>query len=170
MLRIERTPRDIASVYETHRTLKRQYPDDARLLWRQEEGTIIVRTSDTAIAEYAVGAVREFRLFANPTVCRDTAPRSEGRQRARKRSRLVGAPAQLDWLHRKAEIGGFEIMDAVVHGSRHVRCKNDRHGALLLGVEFRGVLRVTDAARFAETLRQGIGRGKAWGFGLLVVG
>jgi CRISPR system Cascade subunit CasE len=37
------------------------------------------------------------------------------------------------------------------------------------GVDFDGVLRVTDPALFTQSLAAGIGAGKAWGFGLLSV-
>ena len=36
-------------------------------------------------------------------------------------------------------------------------------------VTFEGILTVTDAARFRETLTQGLGRGKAYGNGLMTV-
>ena len=39
----------------------------------------------------------------------------------------------------------------------------------LLAVTYEGVLRVTDAALFRRTLTEGIGRGKAYGMGLLTV-
>ena len=38
------------------------------------------------------------------------------------------------------------------------------------GVLFDGHLEVTDASLFYETIRQGVGPGKAYGFGLLSVG
>jgi CRISPR-associated protein Cas6/Cse3/CasE subtype I-E len=37
------------------------------------------------------------------------------------------------------------------------------------GIEFRGVLEVTDRARFFQTFRSGVGSAKAFGFGLLVL-
>jgi CRISPR system Cascade subunit CasE len=35
------------------------------------------------------------------------------------------------------------------------------------GIDFEGILRITDPAAFADTVRRGIGRGKSFGFGLL---
>jgi CRISPR system Cascade subunit CasE len=37
------------------------------------------------------------------------------------------------------------------------------------GVQFRGILEVTDPAQFAETYRQGIGSAKGFGFGLMLL-
>ena len=39
----------------------------------------------------------------------------------------------------------------------------------LLGVTYEGLLTVTDAEKFREALTGGIGRGKAYGLGLLTV-
>ena len=39
----------------------------------------------------------------------------------------------------------------------------------LLAVTFTGILTVTDKMRFRKTLMEGIGRGKAFGMGLLTV-
>ena len=39
----------------------------------------------------------------------------------------------------------------------------------LLGVTYEGLLTVTDAEKFREALISGIGRGKAYGLGLLTV-
>ena len=39
----------------------------------------------------------------------------------------------------------------------------------LLAVTYEGLLTVTDAALFRRTLTEGIGRGKAYGLGLLTV-
>lgn len=41
--------------------------------------------------------------------------------------------------------------------------------ASLLSVTFEGILTVTDAVRFGNTLVEGIGRGKAFGLGLLTI-
>ena len=49
-------------------------------------------------------------------------------------------------------------------------CIRDRSKEVrLLSVTFEGVLTVTEAARFRETLTQGLGRGKAYGNGLMTV-
>lgn len=85
-----------------------------------------------------------------------------------------------DWLTRKGDTGGFTIergeedrilcdvgpnMDIVLR--KPEQKQDDR--VTLTTVDFSGVLRVTDAKAFAETLRRGIGRGRAFGCGLLSV-
>jgi CRISPR system Cascade subunit CasE len=46
---------------------------------------------------------------------------------------------------------------------------DSRRRVSLLAVTFEGKLVVTDAAMFRETLVQGIGRGKAYGMGMMTV-
>lgn len=54
-------------------------------------------------------------------------------------------------------------------GWRTDRNTGDRQRLTFGGVVFEGVLEVTDAEAFRRTLREGIGSGKAYGFGLLSV-
>jgi CRISPR system Cascade subunit CasE len=91
---------------------------------------------------------------------------------------------QLAWLARKGEQGGFrligvdvqpELPDTRVSTAEKVRGRRPAHDdtapmPLRFGaVVFEGRLEVTDRATFLGTLRNGIGSGKAFGFGLLSV-
>lgn len=78
------------------------------------------------------------------------------------------------WLDRKAEQGGFRLMDTppLVIEPRtdfHFRKGKGNGSGLHVGVRFRGALEVTDAKRFSETFSTGIGSAKAFGFGLLLL-
>jgi CRISPR system Cascade subunit CasE len=87
------------------------------------------------------------------------------------------------WLARKGSEGGFTLLDCVPgpnhdvligqpirDTSTHERSPERKPRPILLtAVEFDGLLRVSDAAAFERTLRQGIGRGKGFGFGLLSI-
>ncbi len=80
-------------------------------------------------------------------------------------------PGLLSWLTRKAEAHGFIIaIDQVrtVPRARQYFIKNGMLG-LHSGVEFQGVLRVTDPEKFRQAFTQGIGSAKAFGFGMLVL-
>lgn len=106
------------------------------------------------------GRLLSFRLRANPTVKRNG-----------KRQGLYREAEQLDWLARKGEQGGFRIVAArtsrkdLAHGWIHK--EGTTHRLELLAVQFDGILQVTGAARFQETVRRGVGSGKGLGFGLL---
>lgn len=77
----------------------------------------------------------------------------------------------VEWLQRKGAEGGF-VLEQCVPGPNHDlvvgKPKQTEH-ATFTGVDFSGILRITDPNAFANTLRHGIGRGRAFGFGLLSV-
>ena len=111
------------------------------------------------------GQLLAFRLRANPTVKRSFD--NDGH----KRVGIYGEEGQTEWLRRKGTQSGFSLLsvrisdEGIVNG--HVDRQEKRHALHLLAVQFDGVLRVDDASRFSETVRQGIGSGKGLGFGLL---
>jgi len=137
----------------------------------------------SAYASVQTGMQLRFRLRANPTRKVDTKSGPDGARRNGRRTVLTGADQKLDWLRRKAEAGGFRLCS--VHSSDagvpavDVRPQDDvlgwrsageQRNRLVFGaVLFEGVLEVTDAERFREALRDGIGSGKAYGFGLLSI-
>jgi len=117
------------------------------------------------------GRVLRFRLRANPTKKIDTKSAPDGARRNGRRVPLRGVDDQIAWLSRKAEEGGFELLQATVAASGSAELvRSYSTGKTFQGVLFEGRLRVTDSARFREVLASGIGPGKAYGFGLLSVG
>jgi len=113
----------------------------------------------------APGQVLAFRLRANPTVKRRFDDGSH------KRVGLYREEEQIEWLKRKAEQGGFRVF-SVRTGNQDIvggRIHRDEatHKLRLLAVQFDGLLRVTDPDRLRESVRRGVGSGKALGFGLL---
>jgi CRISPR system Cascade subunit CasE len=98
----------------------------------------------------------------------------------------------IDWLLRKGERGGFKpaqvkistaspVYDVFIApqgnrtgypvraaGSTQVGQTSD-HKLTFYGVEFEGYLVVTDASKFVTTLQDGVGSGKAFGYGLLSI-
>jgi CRISPR system Cascade subunit CasE len=135
----------------------------------------------------ALGTRLRFRLRANPTKKIDTRSGPNGEQRNGRRIPLAGDDERLGWLARKAATGGFRVLTvrerAEVPDARTSNLEKiagwregpDHTGQLatrkltFASVLFDGYLEVTDAARFFETLRQGIGPAKAYGFGLLSI-
>ena len=191
--------RDLASPYELHRTLMRAFekaPRSNRLLFRVEpeqagRGVAVLVQSHPEppcwaflerMGDYvrhvkgpkeASLSLREqqhlrFRLVANPT-----------KKVQNKRVPLIhdGAnpqdhPTYHDWLRRKAEQHGFEVLrveDAPFRTALPDQRKKayDKKELPLFGVRFDGALRVTDAGALLNAVRSGIGPAKAFGFGLL---
>ena len=120
---------------------------------------------------FEAGRLFRFRLRANPTRKQRRENKAQGRRVA-----VAGEEAQRAWLGRKAEQGGFGIHDHDVvvskPGREFGRTRPDprddqRHQLEFHVIQFDGLLRVTDAQRFAETLAAGIGPAKGFGCGLL---
>ena len=109
-----------------------------------------------------------FRLRANTTRTIDTKTGPDGVRRRGRRVPLRGDEERVGWLTRHAEAAGFgfdpgnlrvtEIAASGGFGGKKVT---------VAGALFEGVLVVRDAERFVVALESGIGRAKAYGFGLL---
>lgn len=112
------------------------------------------------------GQVLHFRLKANPSVKKQQEGKKNGF-----RTGLLREEDQLDWLKRKAERSGFKVgrcrtvPEGMIDSRKQRSEKNMRH----FGVLFEGTLQVTEPGKFQETLRDGIGSAKGFGFGLLSI-
>ena len=78
--------------------------------------------------------------------------------------------ARHDWLEREAERNGFAILTQHCSSGRQ-RIRDGRGRNFVIDAsDFVGVLKITDADKFAVALTRGIGRiGRAWGLGMLCV-
>jgi len=109
---------------------------------------------------------------------------ANGKRKRGKRTPLVKSDELKAWLARKGQVrcidmatkqevpGGFRIVEELpleispmVEGHFRKKEQSAYHG----GVQFRGVLEVTDREHFIETYRSGIGSAKGFGFGLLLL-
>ena len=132
-----------------------------------------------------------FDLRANPvkTIVQrgpngETLMRLDGKRKGGKRVPLVNREELRAWLIRKGEVrcrdqetgldvpGGFRVveekpLEICPMVESHFRKKGQAgyHG----GVQFRGILEVTDPVKFVETYQSGIGSAKGFGFGLLLL-
>lgn len=118
------------------------------------------------------GMVLGFRLLANPTKKIDTKTGTDGNHRNGRRVELRSESEQIAWLERKAATGGFEILplrdnpdlpDVRVRNLGKLTGGNLTFASIL----FDGNLRIKEPEQFLNTLKIGIGPGKAYGFGLL---
>jgi CRISPR system Cascade subunit CasE len=115
--------------------------------------------------KFVQGQVLRFRLRANPT--RRIAESG-------KRQGVLGEEAQIAWLRRKGEEGGFEVVDASVTreglaADKMTDTSDRKHDLTMLAVRFDGLLRVVAPDAFRRTVEQGIGSAKGFGFGLLSI-
>jgi CRISPR system Cascade subunit CasE len=120
----------------------------------------------------AVGQVLAFRLAANPTK-RLSRSLPKGREKS-KRVGLFKVEDQEIWIQRKGEQHGFHVLMLTIGGQGQIKStrpstSKDEEARLitLQGVQFDGILQVTDAEAFGAAVATGIGSGKAFGCGLL---
>ena len=133
------------------------------------------------------GMTLVFRLQANPTKrigkSDDKAKdkfKPSGNKEIRRRVELRTDEERFSWLERQGERFGFQIAKLKIEPAvRNVVSaqeekisfrKSGKKDPVTYGsVVFEGVLKVTDADNFKKALINGIGQGKAYGFGLLSV-
>lgn len=112
-------------------------------------------------------SVWQFRLAANPVHSIRT---EQGRGKV---VAHVTEKYQIEWLNKQAEKNGFRILpNAVCVRESNWRIFNKRdftQKVRILEVVFEGLLQVEDADIFRDALLKGIGRGKAYGMGLLTI-
>ncbi|MFC1596567.1 type I-E CRISPR-associated protein Cas6/Cse3/CasE [Planctomycetota bacterium] len=113
-----------------------------------------------------------FNLRANAVKCLVQRNEQGERKSRGKRVALVKPDELRAWIERKGELGGFRIVaDRPLDIGPMVKChfRKKEQAACHGGVEFRGVLEVTDHEKFKGTYYNGIGRAKGFGFGLLLL-
>lgn len=128
-------------------------PVDARY-WQSPDKPVPMKAYQPVFTQ---GQRLAFRLKANPTVRKDG-----------KRVGLYDEQGHERWLQRKGDLHGFRLLTlnqtpAVVLKSR---MKSERTGQWV-SVTFDGFLKVVDPVLFLGAVHNGIGSGKAFGFGLL---
>ena len=187
-----RTESELAHPYELHRTICRGFhdPPSARILFRSDADSpgvvhVIVQSllapdwsrlgadpeyhKDTdepkkiALASLAEGVALKFRLRCRPSkrIAAKDHPEHGKRKSITDRDEIFA------WLHRKAEESGFQVRDVAFDRVYWHDSKDGKQEKPLGGVQFDGVLIVTDPDRLREALANGIGTQKAFGFGLL---
>jgi len=118
------------------------------------------------------GSVWRFRLVANPT--KSCARGDESEKRRGVVHAQITPRYQEDWLQSRADKHGFTLEQdsfMVTHSKWYVFNKdgNQKNKVTLLAVAYEGILTVTVPELFRQTLVSGIGRGKAYGLGLMTI-
>jgi CRISPR system Cascade subunit CasE len=126
------------------------------------------KSCDELVARLRNGQQWQFRLRANPVhSVKDVANASErGKVYAH-----VTTEQQKDWLFKKSSTCGFELDEKAydVVQSELIRFKRQNKSVTLGVATFEGILRLSDTSLFITSLKEGIGRAKAYGCGLLTV-
>ena len=136
--------------------------------WCPEEFWTLAEIKDTFLNHECY----RFDLLANPT--RKVAKiGADGERTKNGRREAILKPAEQGvWLKRKAEQGGFKVLDAPpleIGKAQRLTFGRKQGDGSHFGVHFKGVLQVTDRSNFRETFRQGVDPAKGFGFGMLMM-
>lgn len=103
-----------------------------------------------------------FQVRCNPTLRRSADKRRLG---------IYGEDRLRTWFARKAETGGFRVVDGAltVGAPLETAFRKAGHTGKHVSVDFGGVLNVVDRPVFRQTFSRGIGSAKGFGFGLLML-
>lgn len=116
------------------------------------------------------GTVWRFRLIANPT---KSVPNQKDSAKRGKVYAHITTEFQEKWLLERADKHGFRLSpdEFTVVQCQWRRFQKEHKGrpVSLLSVTYEGILEVTDVEKFRQVLIEGIGRGKAYGLGLMTV-
>lgn len=97
------------------------------------------------------------RMDVNPCRCVD------GRHRAVPRGELE------NWLHDKAKRSGFAFTHLQIGRYGATRFVKEGHRVTFAELRVDGIVRVLDSNLFKQTVANGFGRGKAFGYGLMQI-
>jgi len=120
-----------------------------------------------------------FDLRVNPTKALvqrnpDGTPKlkNNGKRASGKRVPLIDPMDLHAWIERKGTESGFRISEAKpleIGPTVGYHFRKKEHVGVHGGVQFRGILEVTDPVKFSQAHTKGIGTAKAFGFGLLLL-
>ena len=115
----------------------------------------------------AIGQTWSFDLLTSP--CKKV---SDGSGKNSRRRVLRTQEERMSWLLRKAEQNGFVLLDAQENTADRVLAAHPAGkggGMYLDAYHYSGTLRITDATAFRVAVTHGIGPGKAYGLGMLLL-
>lgn len=179
--------RDAGSRYEMHRTVQKVC-GAGRSLWRLERPLVgelpvlYVRSEEAQaweplisdgyvigierqeVSELKEGMVAQYQIECSPSVKRSTSVKRQGRRRFHK-----DPVDQVDWLRRTGSRCGFAVESS--NASAYTRSCFYRKGKriILYTVDLQGILNVIEPTLLKQALTNGLGAGKAYGAGLLLV-
>lgn len=120
-------------------------------------GKVTTKSYDRFLDNISTERPYRFRLVANPL-------QSDIKDR---RIPCHGNSQRLEWLKKQGARYGFTVIQAQVANYKENKIR--KHGFTVKSVTFEGILQVTNTKKFKQALRQGIGREKAYGCGMVTV-
>lgn len=164
----------IDSIHNEHYllVLSEEKPEESILEKYAVKGSLEIKDYDPFIEKLREGMQAKFRIKLNTV--KSLADRSQGRRRGR----LVPVPLDelIPYFLSRAEKNGFHVDEddlRIVAKSKELFEKQDQEDTRikldLVSTSYEGLLTITDLEKFKKALAQGIGKKKAYGFGLLTI-
>ena len=122
---------------------------------------VFVRSFDVQ-TRFTEGQVFDFHLRALPTVKHAGRRRSIGAARAKD-------PLRRRWLLARARERGFELLTEPAMHVERVRLEHPGTPFCFNACTYRAPVRVTDSVAFHRAYARGIGQGRAWGCGMVLL-
>lgn len=165
LFRVEESPRGPQILLQS-----RIEPDSSRL--PEAYGSVETRPFDALLSNLRKGMVVNYRCVASPV----RKPGATSRE-AHELPPVVALSgnAAVEWWERQSNAGGLEPLHIAAHPLATVRGQQGSQGPVTrrrirhARTQFDGTARVLDVELLREKLTTGIGRGKAYGCGLLSV-
>lgn len=108
------------------------------------------------------GTSVRYRITANPTKSAFT------RRERGKREGLAGTAA-VEWWQRKANVCGLDLTHVETTGTAHLTGTRGKGRIHLAATTFEGTATIADVKAIRDSILTGIGRGRAYGCGLLSI-
>lgn len=185
---------DLADPYEMHKTIASRL-SRGRYLWRLDNdngrAVVLLQTPDRPSWTHLLGKFPEyivelpvsrelkpdlvvnqkliFRILCNPTLHLPRSFEEKDGKRKVMQGRYIGVYGQRqqeEWLRNKSGKLGFSVIKVMIQ-SREEKIRIRKRTVQLAVASFDGILKVTNPETFVETIRNGIGKSRAMGFGLL---
>lgn len=141
-------------------------PSDPDTALQLSNSPIQTKNYDLYLSRIKEGERFRFRLTANPVRC--IPDETNGNKRGKVVAHVT-PEHQMNWLHCRAKKLGFEIDSLTLKSSEFVKFHKGGHDVTLKLATFEGVLSIKDAEIMLNTMKTGIGRGKAYGAGLITL-
>lgn len=130
-------------------------------------GTVLTKDYDKFVGSLEKGMRARFRIKLNTVIAKSNGNKDE-------RGRIVPVPTNelVDFFLARTDKNGFEVLPGdfdILEKELLPYKKVGNKIFSLVSATYEGVLTITDLNIFKKSLRNGIGRKKAYGFGLLTI-
>lgn len=144
-------------------------PDLSRLEKYGKKSTAESKSYDEFLDSLEKGQKVKFRLVLNPIVSRIEDKKQGGRGRV---FPLIKEFDQLNYLYKRAEKNGFSLEKNgfyLLKSSFEEIKRQNKKSLKIVKAEYQGELTIIDKEKFIDTLTNGMGKKKAYGFGMMTV-